>query len=241
MVVADYENGMLCDGLLIDTRERRNMCQSSIAFQCLVEIFVKIMAFIGLKALSGYSIKVRQQNTKTNGNILFIVTLVFIACLSTCMRIAILVDLVNANQSILPNITLGYQIRDSCWYAPVALEQTIEFIGNSVLNMGESTAQSNDVSRARLIAIIGPGDSSITMQTHNILQLFEMPQIGYSSTARQLSDKEKFKYFTRVIASDIQQAQAMVDIIRQFRWSYVATIGTEGKTHSCRIETIQSI
>jgi metabotropic glutamate receptor 5 len=83
--------------------------------------------------------------------------------------------------------------------------------------------------RARLAAIIGPGDSSITMQTHNILQLFEMPQIGYSATAKQLSDKEKFKYFTRVIASDTQQAQAIVDIIRQFKWSYVATIGTEGK------------
>ena len=70
------------------------------------------------------------------------------------------------------------------------------------------------------------------MQTHNILQLFEMPQIGYSSTAKQLSDKEKFKYFTRVIASDTQQAQAIVDIIRQFKWNYVATIGTEGRNAS---------
>ncbi len=84
---------------------------------------------------------------------------------------------VNANQSILPNITVGYQIRDSCWYAPVALEQTIEFIGNSVLTPGDLTANLNG-NRARLAAIIGPGDSSITMQTHNILQLFEMPQIG---------------------------------------------------------------
>lgn len=122
---------------------------------------------------------------------------------------------------------MGYQIRDSCWFAPVALEQTIEFIGNSVLTSGDTIPNANGM-RSRLAAIIGPGDSSITMQTHNILQLFEMPQIGYSATARQLSDKEKFKYFTRVIASDTQQAQAIVDIIRQFKWSYVATIGTEG-------------
>lgn len=140
--------------------------------------------------------------------------------------------IVNTNQSILPNITVGYQIRDSCWYAPVALEQTIEFIGNSVLTAADLSVSSNG-NRARLAAIIGPGDSSITMQTHNILQLFEMPQIGYSSTARQLSDKEKFKYFARVIASDTQQAQAIVDIIRQFNWSYVATIGTEGKNEEC--------
>jgi hypothetical protein len=135
--------------------------------------------------------------------------------------------LVNANQSILPNITVGYQIRDSCWYAPVALEQTIEFIGSSVLTAGDIN-EKNQTTQSPLAAIIGPGDSSITMQTHNILQLFEMPQIGYSATASQLSDKEKFKYFTRVIASDTQQAQAIVDIIRQFKWSYVATIGTEG-------------
>lgn len=139
-----------------------------------------------------------------------------------------LVTVVNANQSILPNITVGYQIRDSCWYAPVALEQTIEFIGKSVLTAGDVSSNSSD-GRSRLAAIIGPGDSSITMQTHNILQLFEMPQIGYSSTARQLSNKEKFKYFTRVIASDTQQAQAIVSIIRQFKWNYVATIGTEGR------------
>ena len=137
--------------------------------------------------------------------------------------------LVNTNQSILPNITVGYQIRDSCWYAPVALEQTIEFIGNSVLNAGDLVTTTSNGNRAHLAAIIGPGDSSITMQTHNILQLFEIPQIGYSATARQLSDKDKFKYFARVIASDTQQAQAIVDIIRQFNWSYVATIGTEGK------------
>ena len=76
------------------------------------------------------------------------------------------------------------------------------------------------------------------MQTHNILQLFEMPQIGYSATAKQLSDKEKFKYFTRVIASDTQQAQAIVDIIRQFRWAYVATIGTEGNSWDINIRLI---
>jgi ABC-type branched-subunit amino acid transport system substrate-binding protein len=79
------------------------------------------------------------------------------------------------------------------------------------------------------------------MQTHNILQLFEMPQIGYSATAKQLSDKEKFKYFTRVIASDTQQAQAIVDLIRQFKWSYVATIGTEGDYGRGGVEAIRRL
>jgi hypothetical protein len=181
---------------------------------------VKIMVSIVSKEHSGYSIKVKTKEKK-------------LIC-----RINIF--LVNANQSILPNISLGYQIRDSCWYAPVALEQTIEFIGNSVLTVTDPTVTTNG-GRSRLAAIIGPGDSSITMQTQNILQLFEMPQIGYSSTAKQLSDKEKFKYFTRVIASDTQQAQAIVDIIRQFKWSYVATIGTEGDYGRGGVEAIRRL
>ena len=156
------------------------------------------------------------------------------------MDLGFCIFLVNSNQSILPNVTVGYQIRDSCWFAPVALEQTIEFIGNSVLTASDLTTNING-NRARLAAIIGPGDSSITMQTHNILQLFEMPQIGYSATAKQLSDKEKFKYFTRVIASDTQQAQAIVDIIRQFNWSYVATIGTEGDYGRGGVEAIRRL
>jgi len=68
-----------------------------------------------------------------------------------------------------------------------------------------------------------------------------MPQIGYSATAKQLSDKEKFKYFMRVIASDTQQAQAIVDIIRQFKWSYVVTIGTEGDYGRGGVEAIRRL
>lgn len=42
------------------------------------------------------------------------------------------IDAINADQSILPNITLGVEIRDSCWFSPIALEQSIEFIRDSM-------------------------------------------------------------------------------------------------------------
>jgi len=38
------------------------------------------------------------------------------------------IDRINNDPMILPNVTLGVEIRDSCWYAPVALQQSIEFI-----------------------------------------------------------------------------------------------------------------
>lgn len=41
-------------------------------------------------------------------------------------------DRINSDQNILPNVTLGVEMRDSCWYAPVALQQSIEFIRDAI-------------------------------------------------------------------------------------------------------------
>ena len=34
----------------------------------------------------------------------------------------------------------------------------------------------------------------------------------------------------RVVPSDMQQARAMVDIVKRYSWSYVSAIHTEGET-----------
>jgi len=81
------------------------------------------------------------------------------------------IDEINRNETLLPNITLGCDIRDSCWYPPVALEQSIDFIKNSIaslqqINRTESKESSNcSQSRASPIAgLIGPGSSTVTVQ-----------------------------------------------------------------------------
>lgn len=43
-----------------------------------------------------------------------------------------IIDLINADPNILPNITLGLEVRDSCWFSPIALEQSIEFIRDAM-------------------------------------------------------------------------------------------------------------
>ncbi|KAK8775608.1 hypothetical protein V5799_031046 [Amblyomma americanum] len=62
----------------------------------------------------------------------------------------------------------------------------------------------------------------------NLLQLFNIPQIGYSATSRQLSNKQFFKYFLRVVPSDQYQSQMMVDTLLMYNWTYISTVNTEG-------------
>ncbi|XP_075740395.1 metabotropic glutamate receptor 5-like [Rhipicephalus microplus] len=65
-------------------------------------------------------------------------------------------------------------------------------------------------------------------QVQNLLQLFNIPQIGYSATSRQLSNKQFFKYFLRVVPSDQYQSQMMVDTLLMYNWTYISTVNTEG-------------
>ncbi|KAB7507759.1 Metabotropic glutamate receptor 5, partial [Armadillidium nasatum] len=62
----------------------------------------------------------------------------------------------------------------------------------------------------------------------NLLQLFRIPQVGYSATSKDLSDKSRFSYFLRVVPSDYYQAQVMVDIVKHYNWTFVSAVYTDG-------------
>jgi hypothetical protein len=80
-----------------------------------------------------------------------------------------------------------------------------------------------------LIGVMGPGSSSAALQTQNLLQLFSIPQIGYSTTSKDLSDKARYSTFLRVVPSDYYQAQVMVDVVKKFNWTYVSAVNTDGE------------
>ncbi|XP_069002437.1 glutamate receptor, metabotropic 5a [Embiotoca jacksoni] len=159
-------------------------------------------------------------------------------------------DRINADPTILPNITLGCEIRDSCWHSAVALEQSIEFIRDTLVFNEEEESQGRCAAEAGsllvqgkkpIVGLIGPGSSSVAIQVQNLLQLFNIPQIAYSATSMDLSDKSLYKYFMRVVPSDMQQARAMVDIVKRYNWSYVSAIHTEGNYGESGMEAFKDM
>uniref|UniRef100_A0A673GWI8 Metabotropic glutamate receptor 5 n=1 Tax=Sinocyclocheilus rhinocerous TaxID=307959 RepID=A0A673GWI8_9TELE len=161
-------------------------------------------------------------------------------------------DRINADPKILSNVTLGCEIRDSCWHSSVALEQSIEFIRDSLVAADESEEAGGGTrcadpgatpmkGKKPIVGLIGPGSSSVAIQVQNLLQLFNIPQIAYSATSMDLSDKSLFKYFMRVVPSDAQQARAMVDIVKRYNWTYVSAIHTEGNYGESGMEAFKEM
>ncbi|XP_008311506.1 metabotropic glutamate receptor 1 isoform X2 [Cynoglossus semilaevis] len=161
-------------------------------------------------------------------------------------------DRINTDPNLLPNISLGCEIRDSCWHSSVALEQSIEFIRDSLISIREDKDGSKwcidgtpsnqpPPTKKPIAGVIGPGSSSVAIQVQNLLQLFNIPQIAYSATSIDLSDKTLFKYFLRVVPSDTLQARAILDIVKRYNWTYVSAVHTEGNYGESGMEAFKEL
>ncbi|XP_061909689.1 metabotropic glutamate receptor 7-like isoform X2 [Entelurus aequoreus] len=142
-------------------------------------------------------------------------------------------DQINQDEQLLPNITLGARVLDTCSRDTYALEQSLTFVQALITKDTSDVRCTNGeppvfVKPEKVVGVIGASAGSVSIMVANILRLFQIPQISYASTAPELSDDRRYDFFSRVVPPDSFQAQAMVDIIRALGWSYVSTIASEG-------------
>ncbi|XP_043471687.1 metabotropic glutamate receptor 7-like isoform X1 [Leptopilina heterotoma] len=142
-------------------------------------------------------------------------------------------DLINSDNELLPNTTLGALILDSCSSDTHALDQSMEFV-RSYMNQDiseykcESGKSPLYVPHKPVTGVIGASFSGVSIMVANILRLFKIPQVSYASTSTELSDKSRFEYFSRVVPPDNFQAQAIVEVVHELGWKYVSTVAVEG-------------
>ena len=134
------------------------------------------------------------------------------------------IELVNNDSNILSNLTLGYDIRDSCLMASTTIEEGVDLV---LLSNPENflTCTQTDVNTAtRVSAIIGEYVSSVSIPLANFLQPFDILQISFSATSVVLNNRQEYSNFYRTIPSDDQQALALIDLVLYFGWTHVSTI-----------------
>ncbi|XP_050327468.1 uncharacterized protein LOC126757529 isoform X1 [Bactrocera neohumeralis] len=136
-------------------------------------------------------------------------------------------DQVN-KQQLLPNVTLGAHILDDCDKDTYGLEMAVDFIKGSISNIDDAEYHCNKTQVRKVISgVVGAASSVTSIQVANLLRLFRIPQVSFFSTSPELSNKQRFEYFSRTIPSDHYQVKAMVEIVKRMGWSYVSIIYEE--------------
>ncbi|XP_032888129.1 extracellular calcium-sensing receptor-like [Amblyraja radiata] len=130
---------------------------------------------------------------------------------------------INKDQTLLPNIKLGYSIYDNCRKVPQAVRAAFTLL-NGIDN---SINNSKCVGSPPISAIVGDARSTQSIIIGRIAGRFGIPMVSYSSSCSCLSNKVEFPTFLRTIPSDSFQAKAMAQLVKHFGWTWVGSIAIE--------------
>lgn len=101
------------------------------------------------------------------------------------------IEEINNDTDLLPNITLGAKIYDTCRSQTIAADRAKDIIKYTLVDHV-----------APLAGVIGPFVSDVSIAVANLLRVFNIPQVSYGSTSADLSNKEIYSYFFRTVPPD---------------------------------------
>ncbi|XP_068104084.1 extracellular calcium-sensing receptor-like [Hyperolius riggenbachi] len=126
---------------------------------------------------------------------------------------------INQN-SFLPNITLGFQMYDSCFSEAYSLQATLQAV----------TGRRNPVpnyrcgQRRKIPAIIGDPLSTSVVAMSRVLGLWRIPEVNYAASLPSLSNKWEFPSIMRTVVSVDSQPQALIDLCQTFGWTWIGIL-----------------
>uniref|UniRef100_A0A3B3VHE4 Extracellular calcium-sensing receptor-like n=1 Tax=Poecilia latipinna TaxID=48699 RepID=A0A3B3VHE4_9TELE len=134
------------------------------------------------------------------------------------------IEEINKEEKLLPNVTVGYKIYDSCSTPHQALKAAMELMGGEKSSeVGEKSHRSSTCNES-VPLVIGDGGSTQSLVVARFLGVFTVPQISYFSSCACLSDKKQFPAFLRTMPSDFFQVDALVQLVKHFSWTWVGVI-----------------
>ncbi|XP_018605281.2 extracellular calcium-sensing receptor-like [Scleropages formosus] len=126
---------------------------------------------------------------------------------------------INQSKNLLPNITLGYKIYDSC-STPLLAQQAVL----AVLNGPELSQHGMCSDASPVLAVVAESGSSQSIVVSRTLQPFRIPVISYFSTCSCLSNRREFPTFFRVLPNDDYQVKAIAQLLKHFGWTWIGVI-----------------
>lgn len=132
------------------------------------------------------------------------------------------IETINNRTDILPGVTLGFDIRDTKGDANTAVSNSLGFITQNL----ECESSQMGPSETSSVAVIGPRTNNAAVDTANLFDLFEVPQVSYAATSHILSQSQ-YEFFMRTAPSIEYQVTALLDVITNNNWTTVILLNTD--------------
>nr|XP_055031007.1 extracellular calcium-sensing receptor-like [Misgurnus anguillicaudatus] len=132
------------------------------------------------------------------------------------------IDEINRSETLLPNVSIGYKIYDTCGSRMSSMSATM-----AVMNSQEFVAGDRCNGHTPIHAIIGDTESSTTVILSRTTGPFKIPVISPLAACECLSNRKDFPSFFRTIASDYHYSEALAHIVTYFGWSWIGAVNSD--------------
>ncbi|XP_034460731.1 extracellular calcium-sensing receptor-like [Hippoglossus hippoglossus] len=136
------------------------------------------------------------------------------------------IEEINNSSNLLPGVTLGYHIYDSCASVPMAVRLAFQLSNGQDPEF--SPGNDHNCSQSGMVmAIVGESGSTPSISMSRVIGPFNIPQVSHFATCACLSNKKQYPSFFRTIPSDQFQANALVKLVKQFGWTWIGAVRSD--------------
>ncbi|OCT79170.1 hypothetical protein XELAEV_18030270mg [Xenopus laevis] len=144
---------------------------------------------------------------------------------------------INKDPELLPNVTLGYQIYDSCASGIKSFASAFGILSGTEPPIPNYSCWNN----RKFVGFIGDVSSESSLAIAWLSGIYRYPQISYSSGDPILNNKVAFPYVYRMIPNVFSEIDAIMSMFTFFGWNWVGLIVSDddyGYRASKRLEKV---
>ncbi|XP_075125805.1 vomeronasal type-2 receptor 26-like [Leptodactylus fuscus] len=144
------------------------------------------------------------------------------------------IEEINQDQTILPNISLGYHIYDSCSDSKKAVKSVLQILSGP----GVTVPNYSCTGQRNVAGFIGDQGSPTTVSMAQILAIYRYSQISYGATSSSLNNRNFYPTFYRTSQSARISYLVLSKMIKFFRWTWVGIISSEDDSGNEEIQML---
>ncbi|XP_075700998.1 vomeronasal type-2 receptor 26-like [Rhinoderma darwinii] len=130
------------------------------------------------------------------------------------------VDEINQDPNLLPNITLGYHIFDTCADAKKSVYSILRILSGK----NKEAPNYSCMDRGEVAAFVGDSGFLTSHAMAQVLSLYKYAQINYEVTDPLFNDRDLYPTFYRIVPDDRVRYAAIIECLKYFGWNWIGII-----------------
>ncbi|XP_072263041.1 vomeronasal type-2 receptor 26-like [Pyxicephalus adspersus] len=145
------------------------------------------------------------------------------------------IDEIKEEPDVLPNITLGYHLFDTCGYPMKTLHSVIQMMSGFMMTIPNYSCMQSTV----IAGFVGDSTFLTTLFLAEILNVYKYTQISHRVTDPVLSDREKFPNLYSTVQNNWVWYNMVITFLDIFGWNWVGIIASGDGTGELELQELR--